>query len=140
MNSIFVDTSFVIALVNTRDQHHVRATELADLFDGFHLVTTDAVLFEIGNALAKDFRKQAVEVIEGFRSSAEIEIVHTDAELFAGAFDLYRARTDKKWGMVDCVSFVVMHERGISDALTNDKDFEQAGFTPLMRAGGGSVR
>ncbi len=46
----------------------------------------------------------------------------------------YIAHKDKTWGMVDCVLFVVMRERGMVDALTNDKDFARAGFDALMRA------
>lgn len=68
MNNVFVDTSFVVALINERDQHHARAEELADLFDDFPLLTTDAVLLEIGNALSRKFKKQAVEVIQNFLS------------------------------------------------------------------------
>lgn len=134
MNRVFVDTSFVVALVNERDQHHERAAELADMFDGSPLVTTDAVLVEIGNALARNFKQQAIEIIEDFLSSDEVELVRSDAGLFERAFELYRTHRDKTWGMVDCMSFVVMRERKIEDALTNDKDFRQAGFNPLMRA------
>ena len=133
MTSVFVDTSFVVALVNEKDQHHVRASELAELFDGYPLVTTDAILLEIGNALARNFKEQAVEAIEDFLMSEEVELVRLDASLFQSAFELYRTHKDKTWGMIDCVSFVVMRERGIVDALTNDKDFGQAGFNALLR-------
>ena len=133
MNKVFIDTSFVVALVNEKDQHHDRASELADLFDGYPLITTDAVLLEIGNALGRNFKEQAAEVIEGFLTSAEIEIVPLDTALFQRAFELYRTHKDKAWGMTDCLSFIIMRERGIVDALTNDKDFEQARFNALMR-------
>ncbi len=132
MNSVFVDTSFVVALVNERDQHHNRASELADLFDGYPLITTDAILLEIGNALARNFKEQAAEVVNDLLTSEEAEIVRLDESLFQKAFELYRTHKDKTWGMTDCVSFVVMRERGIADALTNDKDFRQAGFNALM--------
>ena len=134
MNSVFVDTSFVVALVNEKDQYHNRATELADLLDGYPLLTTDAVLLEIGNALARNFKEEAVQIIEDFLSSDEVEIVHLDIVLFQRAFELYRTHKDKTWGMVDCMSFIVMRERVIADALINDKDFAQAGFNALMRA------
>lgn len=134
MNRVFVDTSFVVALVNEKDQHHDRASELADLFDGYPLITTDAVLLEIGNALARNFKEQASETIEDFLTSDEVEIVNLNAGLFQRALELYRTHQDKAWGMTDCVSFVVMQERGIVDALTNDKDFRQAGFNALMRS------
>lgn len=133
MNRVFVDTAFVVALVNEKDQHHTRAVELADAFDGFPLITTDAVLLEVGNALARNFKAQAAEIIEDFLTSDEVEIVTLDAALFQRAFDLYRTHADKSWGMTDCISFTVMRERGITDALTNDKDFRQAGFNALMR-------
>ena len=133
MNRIFVDTSFVVALVNEKDQNHVTASELSATFDGQPLITTDAVLLEIGNALARNFREQAAEIIADFLTSDEVEVVNLDATLFQKAFGLYQGHKDKAWGMTDCVSFVVMGERGLTDALTSDKDFRQAGFNALMR-------
>ena len=133
MNRIFIDTSFVVALVNEKDQHHARASELSETFDGQPLITTDAVLLEVGNALARSFKKQAAEIIADFLTSEEVEVVNLDATLFQKAFELYRTHTDKAWGMTDCVSFVVMRERGVADALTSDKDFRQAGYNALMR-------
>ena len=72
-------------------------------------------------------------MIEDFLTSDEVEIVNLDGALFQSAFELYRTHKDQSWGMTDCISFVVMRERGIVDALTNDKDFRQAGFNALMR-------
>ena len=40
---------------------------------------------------------------------------------------------DQHWSLTDCASFIVMEERGISEALAYDRDFEQAGFTALLR-------
>jgi len=133
LNRVFIDTSFVVALVNEKDQHHQRASELADLFDGYPLITTDAILLEVGNALARNFKEQASEVIEDFLTSDEVEIVNLDGVLFQSAFELYRTHKDKSWGMTDCISFIVMREHGIVDALTHDKDFRQVGFNALMR-------
>ena len=133
MNRVFIDTSFVVALVNEKDQHHARASELSETFDGQPLITTDAVLLEVGNALARSFKEQAAEIIADFLTSDEVEVVNLDATLFQKAFELYRTHIDKAWGMTDCVSFVVMRERGVADALTSDKDFRQAGYNALMR-------
>jgi uncharacterized protein len=52
-NKIFVDTLFVVALINRRDQYHQQASELADSLETRPLITTDAVLLEIGNALVQ---------------------------------------------------------------------------------------
>jgi predicted nucleic acid-binding protein len=133
LNRVFVDTSFVVALVNEKDQHHARASELADRFDGQPLIITDAVLLEVGNALARNFKEQAAEVIADFLTSDEVEVVNMDADLFRRAFELYQTHKDKAWGLTDCTSFIVMREHGVIDALTYDNDFRQAGFNPLMR-------
>lgn len=129
-----IDTLFVVALLNTRDQHHEQASCLADLYDGQPLLVTQPVLLEIGNALARGFKSEAVEVIETLLSSADVEVIPLTPDLFQRGFAYYRAHRDKDWGLVDCISFVVMKERGIKDALTFDRHFVQAGFQALMRA------
>ncbi|HZP84278.1 MAG TPA: PIN domain-containing protein [Chthonomonadaceae bacterium] len=116
---IFVDTLFAVALINERDQYHARAVECADLYEGQPLVVTDAVLLEIGNALARRYKLEAVEAIEGFLTAENVEVVRLTQELFERAFALYKAYRDKEWGMVDCISSVVMQEMGITDALTS---------------------
>ncbi|MBN3881031.1 MAG: type II toxin-antitoxin system VapC family toxin [Nostoc sp. JL23] len=132
-NKIFVDTLFVVALINQRDQYHQRASELADSLETQLLITTDAVLLEIGNALARNYKNEAVEIIEHFFGSDEVEIVRLTPELFAQAFTLYKTHQDKAWGLVDCISFVVMKQAEVSQALTFDRHFVQAGFQALMR-------
>ncbi|MDX6383725.1 MAG: uncharacterized protein QOK48_1298 [Blastocatellia bacterium] len=134
MADAFVDTSFVIALVNRRDQHHLRALDLSSQFEQRPLLTTDAVLLEIGNALAKDFRLASIQAIDDFLTSANIQIVHLYPDLFHKAFSLYRSRLDQTWGLIDCVSFIVMREAGMVESLTADKHFEQAGFRALLRS------
>ena len=128
-----VDTLFVVVLINKRDQHHNAAAELADLYDGQPLVITDAVLLEIGNALARSYKQEAVEVIDTLLNSADVEVVRLTPRSFAQAFELYRTHADKEWGLVDCLSFVVMRDAGITAALTFDKHFVQAGFQALLR-------
>ena len=130
-NSVFVDTSFVIALINDKDQYFDQAQSLSYEFDNSSLATTAAVLLEIGNALAKDFRKEAIEIIKVLRSGKNAEVIEIDERLFEKGFGLYEKYDDKDWGLVDCISFVVMWERGITEVLTFDRDFGQAGFTIL---------
>ena len=132
-NQVFLDTVFVVALINRRDQYHQQACELTDRFERHPLLTTDAVLLEIGNALARNYKEEAVEILEHFFTSDEVEIVHLTPQLFGQAFELYRSHKDKEWGLVDCISFVVMRERNLDQALTFDRHFAQAGFQALMR-------
>jgi predicted nucleic acid-binding protein len=129
---IFVDTLFVVALINDRDKYHEKALELAAKYSGVSLLVTDAVLLEIGNTLSSRFREQAIKAIEGFIESDEVEVVRLNKSLFELAFEAYKKHDDKTWGLVDCISFIVMREYGVIDALTCDKHFVQAGFRALM--------
>ena len=133
MNKIFIDTSFILALVNSRYQFYQKALELSILYEGKPSVITDGVLLEIGNALARRFKQRAIDIIEGIKASQEIEVIEVTPLLFDRGFELYKSHQDKSWGLVDCISFVVMQDVGISSALTFDQHFVQAGFSALMR-------
>ncbi len=130
---IFLDTLFVVGLVNRRDQYHRQAIELSEQLEGSSFLTTDVMLLEIGNALAKGYKQESIKIINEFLQSEDTEIIHLNPVLFQQAFKLYQTWHDKEWGFIDCVSFVVMKEKGILQALTFDKHFTQAGFQPLMR-------
>ena len=136
MTSVFLDTAYVIALVSGRDQYHQQALQVEEEVaqGNIPVVTTQAVLTEVGNALAvPPYRRIAVGYLEMLEREPVVEIIPVSDALFHRGLDLYRARQDKKWGLTDCISFVVMRERGITDALTADKHFEQAGFNVLLR-------
>ncbi|MGH9948105.1 MAG: type II toxin-antitoxin system VapC family toxin [Pyrinomonadaceae bacterium] len=133
MIEAFIDTSFAVALGNNKDSYHQKALELSFLMSGASLITTDCILYEIGNSLARGFREHAVATISNLITSDEIEVVKTDNILFDRAFELYKSHNDKTWGLVDCVSFVVMTDRGVAKALSNDRHFRQAGFEALLR-------
>jgi hypothetical protein len=128
LNSVFVDTSFIIALINEKDNNHLQALKVADVFENSNLVITDGVLLEIGNALSKNFRAESVEIIRYFLISKEAIVVNLNPVLFNKAFSFYETHDDKSYGLVDCVSFVVMMEMAINRVLTFDKHFAQAGF------------
>ena len=131
---IFVDTSFVLALINERDQYHEQAEALSLKFEDSFLVTTVAVLLEIGNALAKDFREEANAILRLLRHSHTVEVVEIDDRLLEKALEIYEKYHDKTWGLVDCISFIAMGERGLTDVLTFDRDFIAAGFA-VVQAG-----
>lgn len=73
------------------------------------------------------------KLLNAIENDPNIGIVPLTETLYAQAFNLYQNRADKEWGLVDCVSFVVMQERDISKALTTDEHFRQAGFFPLLQ-------
>jgi predicted nucleic acid-binding protein len=79
-------------------------------------------------------RTNAVGVIDQIFRDPRIEVVAHTPELFRRALALYRDRSDKDWSLTDCASFVIMDERGITEALTHDRHFEQRGYRALLRA------
>ena len=128
----FVDTSYILALVNTADVHHVRAAAASRQVEPPFL-TTEAVLTEIGNALSRArWRALGYATVQDLRADPNIEVVPVDAALFERALTLYGERMDKEWGLTDCISFVVMQERDLTQALPTDSHFAQAGFTTLL--------
>jgi hypothetical protein len=89
---------------------------------------------EVADALAEsECRPRVREFVRHLRGSAACEIVPASRELLDRALDLYHQHADKQWTLTDCVSFIIMRERGVSEALTGDKHFEQAGFVALLK-------
>lgn len=129
---LFLDTAYILALLNTHDEFHLQARKLSSEID-VPLITTEAVLTEAGNALAKpQWRKLAVDTLNDLREDENVNIISVNSELFSRAFELYSNRLDKDWGLTDCISFVVMKDAQIKEALTTDRHFEQAGFKALL--------
>jgi uncharacterized protein len=135
-DEVFLDTSYALALSAPTDQFHQRAVSLAEELEAARarLVTTRAVLLEIGNALSRQrYRAAAVSLLRALEGDPTVVILPLSEELYGKALELYCSRTDKEWGLIDCASFVVMAERGLSKALTADEHFEQSGFRALLR-------
>jgi predicted nucleic acid-binding protein len=129
----FVDTHYLLALVNSGDQDHAAAVERSRGRVG-RLVTTTWVLVEFADALsAVDARIRAARFVRGFESEAFVEVAPPTRVQFQQALARYEQRPDKDWSLTDCLSFLLMEERGITDALTADHHFEQAGFRALLR-------
>jgi predicted nucleic acid-binding protein len=130
---LLLDTVFVQALLNQRDQYHDKAKAfLPRVRDAVEVWITKAILVEIGNALSAFNRPAAAQFIRQCYQTANVHVVSVDTSLLDRATQLYDARPDKTWGLTDCISFVVMQEQGLTDAVTADKHFVQAGFRALM--------
>lgn len=97
------------------------------------MVTTRPVILEIGNALTRtQHRSAAIALLRGLEFDPSVEIVPLTEELYRAGSDLYLAHRDKEWGLTDCISFVVMREQGLREALTADHHFRQAGFQMVL--------
>jgi len=126
--TVFMDTFGLIAWINARDAVHQRVKSYLDSYSG-NIVTTEWVLLEFADALSpSSTRAFAIEAIKRIRRLPMFVVVGFDPVVYQAGFDLYEARSDKDWSLTDCISFAVMTQRGLSEVLTADHHFEQAGF------------
>ncbi len=133
MSVTFADSFYFIALSNPLDNHHAIAIRAAESLSS-RLLTTHYVLIEVADALsAPRFRADVAGFLRELASDSGTEIVGPDILLSKRGLDLYARRLDKAWSLTDCISFVVMADRGLTEALTGDHHFEQAGFHALLR-------
>jgi uncharacterized protein len=133
MKIAFADSTFYIALLIARDSNHERAKSIAQSWNG-STITTEYVLTEVANHLCGNTmrRLRYGQLLADINADSQAEIVASEPALWRLGLDLYFARTDKEWSLNDCISFVVMQERGLTEALTADRHFEQAGFRALL--------
>jgi predicted nucleic acid-binding protein len=133
MIAVFADTSFYVAFGNRGDQHYSRAMQIAATITG-PIVTTEFVLVETANFCLEGSRRSAfLGLVADLRSAQDTEVLPASSEWFQRGLDLFAARPDKLWSLTDCISFAVMRDRRLTDALTADHNFEQAGFRALLR-------
>jgi uncharacterized protein len=133
MRPVFADTFYFLALLNACDKAHARAVAFNSSFNG-RLVTTAWILTELADALADPSNRPAfLQTLAQLRGDSQVLIVGPDVTSFDDGIALYAARADKEWSLTDCVSFVVMQREGITEALTGDRHFEQAGFVALLK-------
>jgi uncharacterized protein len=133
--TVFLDTSFVIALENRDDPHHARAKALDDelLKEDAILMFHWGILIEIADGFARLARRaRGLELLARFTGETGYRLVPITESLLQEGLNLYRARADKEWSLTDCVSFVLMKEQGVTEALTADIHFRQAGFKALL--------
>ena len=133
MSDLFADTSFYLAIVNPADRYHGVANSRTQSLRG-RIVTTEYVLVETGNALRRGLaRRLYAELFARITEDRETAVVPASSGLLGAGFDLFAAYSDKDWSLTDCISFVVMREHGLTEALTADHHFEQAGFVALLK-------
>jgi predicted nucleic acid-binding protein len=128
----FADTFYFLALISPEDEHHERVKAYAGTFRGA-IVTTEWVLTEVANGLSGSrYRREAARLITTLPSLPNVKVIESDAALFQRAVQLYARRADKEWSLTDCISIIVMEDEELTDVLTRDHHFKQAGFTPVF--------
>ena len=133
MNRVFADTWFYLAILNPNDTNHPRAVSVSRN-ERRHRVSTDWVLLEVADALSRTGNRDVfIRFYEWIQQDSGTTIVPATRELLKEGIYLYSYRRDKDWPLTDCISFVIMEDENIREALTGDKHFEQAGFTALLK-------
>jgi len=132
MKAVFADTFYFLALLNERDLAHKRAVAVSRTA-GLTLVTTEFVLIELADALCKlQQRDEVLALCNVVQTDPAFRLVPATSELIQRGKKLYRERPDKEWPLTDCISFVVMRDHELLEALTADHHFGQAGFKALL--------
>lgn len=131
--TVFMDTYGLIGWINTRDASHQRVKSYLDCYSG-HIVTTEWVLLEFADAFSQSNTKPyAIEAIKRIHRLPMFVVVGFDPAVYQAGFDLYESRSDKDWSLTDCISFAVMAQRELFEALTADHHFAQAGFRAVFQ-------
>jgi predicted nucleic acid-binding protein len=126
----FADAWLFIALSDRHDSHHQQAMRLMQRIARAHLVTHQAVFFEVLAYFGEEGSQARAQAVDDVRDAiVSMDVITPDRSLFIRALDLYAARPDKEYSLTDCLSMVVMKDRGIHHVLTNDHHFLQAGLT-----------
>lgn len=132
MRSTFADTSFFVAVLNQRDNLHQKALSLAG-DPALQVVTTQWVFAELANWFAAGPARVRVRTyIDTLSRQPRMTIEPATESAFTGGLSLYHDRPDKSWSLTDCISFQTMREYALTEALTADTHFEQAGFRALL--------
>lgn len=132
MTTRFADTFFYLSLIDERDEHHQRVVEFIRASRDF-MVTTRWVLVETANALARtSLRNEVVDLLRTLEDDPDVIVLGPSDDLYEQGLDLYARRPDKAWSLTDCISFVVMEAHHLTEALTGDHHFQQAGFKPVF--------
>ena len=137
MPIVFADTGYFIASLDERDGLHARAEAANRNLATLEIVTTQMVLVEVLNYYSDagdHHRSLAAQMVQSLATQRNVEIIEQTDSQFRSALERYASRADQSWSLTDCASFIVMEERGLSEALAYDRDFEQAGFVALLRS------
>jgi predicted nucleic acid-binding protein len=133
---VFIDTGYLVAILNPRDGLHDQARALASRWQKKTraLLTGDAVLIEFANFFARSpLRGAAYAAVQKIRVARGWTVEGLQPKLLARAERRYGAHLDKEWSLTDCISMELMTDHGAIDVATADKHFTQAGFRTLLR-------
>jgi len=130
---MYADTFYYLALINSRDAAHQKAAAMSSQIRR-RVITSAWVIQELADGLATPpARAGFLKLVSVLKADPHTTIVPANENLWQQGMDLYRSRPDKAWSLTDCISFEIMREEGLVDALTADHHFSQAGFNATLK-------
>ncbi|OQA15269.1 MAG: hypothetical protein BWY64_02936 [bacterium ADurb.Bin363] len=136
IKSCFLDTSYLIALINTNDRWHKVANYWQEevIKNNILLITTEYILVELADGLSVlKFRYKAAQMVSLLKNIRYVNIIPASTILFDADLALFKNRLDKEWSLTDCISMIVVHDYSIKDILSSDRHFVQAGYQVLLK-------
>ena len=132
---MFADTFYWVALTNPADARYQDAVAVDDMLTGATIFTTDEVLSEFLTFFAGDdwLRNRAARTVLELLNDPDVRVIPQSRESFLEGLELYRQRPDKNYSLTDCISMQTMRRYAITEALTNDRHFEQEGLRAIFR-------
>jgi len=135
-NDRFVDTAGWACYLDRTEESHLQVVALVQdtALQSRRLITTNYVIAELVALLSSRrhlTRPQMIAALDALKTSAFVDIIYVDESLDTAAWDLLKGRVDKSWSLVDAASFVCMSRFGMTEAITLDHHFTQAGFVRL---------
>lgn len=137
MKTIFADTLYWVAIVRPNDQWKGPANRAKSKLGNVRILTTDEVLSEFLDSLSpggEHLRRQAVKMVRAILDDPNVRVLAQSRDSFLRGLEFYAQRLDKGYTLTDCISMNAMRSESLSEVLTNDKHFEQEGFSRLITA------
>lgn len=135
MKRVFVDSLYIVALINPNDQWREKALQAKRETADAKLVTTEILLIEVLNFLSEygaNLRRQVSLFVRDILEEADFEVISYMETTLLEGLELYESRLDKGYSLTDCISMNVCRELGLTEILTHDHHFEQEGFKILL--------
>ena len=136
MRTVFADTFYWVALLNSSDAWHQQVRYLSRSLAQTRIITTDEVLTEILNFFSSfrpEMRQGALRLVRKIMADSNIQVIPQTRESFLAALALYEQRPDKEYSLTDCISMYTMRQLGLTEVLTHDQHFTQESFIILLR-------
>jgi predicted nucleic acid-binding protein len=135
MTKVFADTAYWVAVANPRDRWHHQARALRQSLLSTRIITTEEVLGEVltyFSGYGALMRRHAAEVVHRLENDPQVMVLPQSHDSFRAGQELYEARPDKEYSLIDCISMQTMRQQGLTEGLTNDHHFAQEGFAVLL--------